>query len=294
MCANTALLLIQIKPIDTHQLSGTEKGLNQRKTAVFEAISEKTCIFAHMKHYEIAPDITAFSTERGCQDPTLPYDGFNITYYTDDDAQHIATCRQMLCDVLGISNERLILPRQVHHTEIAEVTEENLSDKFDGIDALMTTLPQTCIGVSTADCVPILIYDKRVRAIAAAHAGWRGTVARIGRKTIEAMAERYDSKASDLKVVIGPSIGPDAFEVGDEVYQAFSEASFDMDKIAFKREKWHIDLWQANAIDLELAGVPHENIEIAGICTYEQHQDFFSARRLGIKSGRIYTGIMIK
>jgi copper oxidase (laccase) domain-containing protein len=101
--------------------------------------------------------------------------------------------------------------------------------------------------------------------------------------------------AADLKVVIGPSIGPDAFEVGDEVYEAFSQAGFDMNEIAFKRNgKWHIDLWQANALDLQQTGIARENIEIAGICTYQQHEDFFSARRLGIKSGRIYTGIVIR
>ena len=249
-----------------------------------------------MIQYNIDNQIMAFSTERGCKDATLPYDGFNITYYTDDAPEHISTCRRMLSMVmLGISNDRLILPRQVHGTEIAEVTEENRTDKFDGIDALITTLPGTCIGVSTADCVPILIYDTRARAIAAAHAGWRGTVARIGRKTIKAMAERYGSRAEDLKIVIGPSIGPDSFEVGDEVYDAFSEANFEMDKIAFKRNgKWHIDLWQANALDMQHVGVPQQHILIAGICTYQQHERFFSARRLGIKSGRIYTGIMIK
>ena len=248
-----------------------------------------------MKQYNTIDKITAFSTERGCYNPSLPYDGFNITYYTDDDPKHIATCRKMLSMVLDISDDHLILPRQVHGTEIAEVTEQNLDSRFDGIDALMTSMPHTCIGVSTADCVPILIYDTHARAIAAAHAGWRGTVARIGSKTVAAMLQRYCMSAADLKVVIGPSIGPDAFEVGDEVYEAFSQAGFDMNEIAFKRNgKWHIDLWQANALDLQQTGIARENIEIAGICTYQQHEDFFSARRLGIKSGRIYTGIVIR
>ena len=247
-----------------------------------------------MKQYNTIDRITAFSTERGCYNPALPYDGFNITYYTDDDPKHIATCRKMLSMVLDISDDHLILPRQVHGTEIAEVTEQNLGSKFDGVDALMTSMPHTCIGVSTADCVPILIYDTHARAIAAAHAGWRGTVARIGSKTVTAMLQRYGLSAADLKVVIGPSIGPDAFEVGDEVYEAFCEGGFEMNQIAFKRNgKWHIDLWQANALDLQQAGIARENIEISGICTYQQHEDFFSARRLGIKSGRIYTGIMI-
>ena len=252
--------------------------------------------FVAMIRYNIDENIFAFSTERGCKYATQPYDGFNITYYTDDAPEHISTCRRKLSLVmLGIDNEHLILPRQVHGTKIAEVTEENLSDKFDGIDALITNLSGTCIGVSTADCVPILIYDTRARAIAAAHAGWRGTVNRIGSKTIEAMTKRYGSQAEDLKIVIGPSIGPESFEVGDEVYNAFSEANFAMDQIAFKQNgKWHIDLWHANALDMQLAGVPQQNIQISGICTYQQYDRFFSARRLGIKSGRIYTGIMIK
>ncbi len=247
-----------------------------------------------MKQYNTIDRITAFSTERGCYNPALPYDGFNITYYTDDDPKHIATCRKMLSMVLNISDDHLILPRQVHGTEIVEVTEENLGSKFDGVDALMISMPRTCIGVSTADCVPILIYDTHVRAIAAAHAGWRGTTGRIGSKTVAAMQQRYGLNAADLKVIIGPSIGPEAFEVGDEVYEAFCQGGFDMNEIAFQRDgKWHIDLWQANAQDLQQAGIARENIEIAGICTYQHHQDFFSARRLGIKSGRIYSGIMI-
>ena len=239
--------------------------------------------------------VIAFSTERGLVDKDAPYDGFNITWYTDDDPQHIADCRRDLCQMLEIDDQHLILPRQVHQTEVAEVTADNISDKFEGVDALITTLPRTCIGVSTADCVPILIYDACTHAIAAAHAGWRGTVARIGRKTVETMQARFGSKPENLTVVIGPSIGPDAFEVGDEVYDAFSQTNFDMPEIAFKRNgKWHIDLWQANAQDLQLAGVTANHIEIAGICTYENYDAFFSARRLGIKSGRIYTGIMIK
>ena len=248
-----------------------------------------------MLHFASEHDIIAFSTERGFVDKDQPYDGFNITYYTDDDPEHIAQCRYDLRQMLEVADDHLILPRQVHDTQIAEVTAQNLGDKFEGIDALITTLPRTCIGVSTADCVPILIYDTHTRAIAAAHAGWRGTVQRIGRKTIQAMADSYASSPQDMKVVIGPSIGPDAFEVGDEVYDAFREADFDMSRIAFKRDgKWHIDLWQANAIDMELAGVPHDAIQIAGVCTYQEYDRFFSARRLGIKSGRIYTGIMIK
>ena len=248
-----------------------------------------------MLHLLKEHDVIAFSTERGLVDMDKPYDGFNITWYTDDDPKHIADCRQALCQMLDIDNQHLVLPRQVHDTKVAEVTADNLGDKFDGIDALITTLPRTCIGVSTADCVPILIYDAHTRAIAAAHAGWRGTVAHIGQKTVAAMKERYGSNPADMKVLIGPSIGPDAFEVGDEVYEAFAEAHFDMSRIAHRpAQKWHIDLWQANALDMQQAGISASSIEIAAVCTHQHYDQFFSARRLGIKSGRIYTAIMIK
>jgi len=248
-----------------------------------------------VKYYTISDRIIAFSTNRGCTDKNDPYDGFNITWYTDDNPHHVANCRNILCNKLNITDERLILPRQVHKAKVVEVTEDNVSNQFIGVDALTTALPQTCIGISTADCVPLLFYDTQKQAIAAAHAGWRGTVLHIGRKTIETMQMKYDTNPEDVQVIIGPSIGPMAFEVGDEVYNAFADANFDTEEIAYKQaNKWHIDLWKANALDLELMNIPANNILIAGICTYEHYDQYFSARRLGIKSGRIYTGIMIK
>jgi copper oxidase (laccase) domain-containing protein len=94
--------------------------------------------------------------------------------------------------------------------------------------------------------------------------------------------------------VIGPCISLDAFEVGDEVYEAFSSADFPMHLIAKRHtEKWHIDLWEANRLQLLACGLRPENITLSGVCTYTSHDRFFSARRLGIKSGRIFNGIII-
>ncbi|MBR5612544.1 MAG: laccase domain-containing protein, partial [Bacteroidaceae bacterium] len=131
------------------------------------------------------------------------------------------------------------------------------------------------------------------QVVAAIHAGWRGTVGRIVEKTIEVMKMQYGTKGEKIVACIGPSISLDAFEVGDEVYTAFAEAGFDMNRIARKYEKWHLDLWEANHLQLLSQGVKEENIEVAGICTYNHCDDFFSARRLGIKSGRILSGIMM-
>ena len=242
--------------------------------------------------YALAEHLTAFSTERHCTEQAAPYDGFNITHYCGDEAEHVRRCREQLCAQLGIPDSRLIVPRQVHGVRIEEVTEQHLGVAFEDTDALITRLKGVCIGVSTADCVPLLMYDRVTGAIAAAHAGWRGTVARIGVQTLQAMQEAYGTKADDVSCVVGPSIGPEAFEVGEEVY----ETGFPMDDIAYRHpatQKWHIDLWQANVWQLMQAGVQENAIQVSGVCTYMNHARFFSARRLGINSGRMFTGIMI-
>ena len=249
--------------------------------------------------YSLSDNIVAFSTKRG--EPYGSYGEFNITHYCGDAEEHVKHCRVELCNKLEIGDDALILPRQTHESNILNVDKSFLSlcgeertQKLYGIDAIVTTLPRVCIGVSTADCVPVLLYDEDKSVVAAIHAGWRGTVQRIVEKTINYMTTELSTLPVSIKAVIAPSISVDAFEIGDEVYEKFNAEGFDMDKIATRRDKWHIDLWEANRIQLINCGVDLENIHLSGICTYTNHQEFFSARRLGINSGRIFNGIMIK
>ena len=248
--------------------------------------------------YDMGAGVTAFSTKRGRSGDS--YGAFNITHYCGDNPAHVAACREELCDALGIEERCLILPRQTHESETLIVNEEFMlrSDEerrelLHGIDAIVTRLPGVCIGVSTADCVPVLLHDSATGTVAAIHAGWRGTVARIVEKCIEVMRRECGCEPQGIKAVIAPSIGCDAFEVGDEVYAAFENAGFTMQEIAVKKEKWHIDLWEANRLQLLHCGLCSENIHIAGVCTHTHCDDFFSARRLGINSGRIFNGILI-
>ena len=250
--------------------------------------------------YNLSPDVTAFSTMRDGGVGQGTYSSFNITHYCGDSPENVAANRALLCDRLAIEDARLILPRQTHGTEVLYVDaaflaldREAQTERLNGVDALFTRELGLCIGVSTADCVPILIYDEPTHAVAAIHAGWRGTVQRITEKTISAMASSLSLPSA--KAVIAPSISLDAFEVGDEVYDAFRDASFPMQQIAKRYgAKWHIDLWEANRLQLLACGLRPENITVSGVCTHASHEQFFSARRLGISSGRIFNGIMIK
>ncbi len=204
--------------------------------------------------YNMGEGIRAFSTTREGGVGTETYAGFNITHYCGDNPEAVVQNRAFLCAELAISDNRLLLPHQTHGCEVLCIDETFLALSpgeqtalLYGKDAVVTDISRLCIGVSTADCVPVLLYDAVKGVVAAVHAGWRGTVARIVEKVLETMQERYGCSLADVKAVIGPSISLNAFEVGDEVYDAFALAQFPMEKIARKYcNKWHIDLWEAN------------------------------------------------
>lgn len=255
--------------------------------------------------YHIADNIRAFSTLRHEGYSKEAYASFNITHYCGDIEECVMRNRELLCKELDIDARHLIIPQQTHGKNVLDINESFLTSTHEkqqeallDIDAVITQCSQICIGVSTADCVPVLLYDTRQKAIAAIHCGWRGVIHEIICSTITKMQDVYQTEAKDIVAVIAPSISQDAFEVGDDVYHIFSEKGWDMSEIARryptpKGTKWHIDLWAACCIQLEQMGVALRNIQVAGICTYQSPERFFSARRDGINSGRIFNGIMM-
>ena len=238
-------------------------------------------------------NIFGFSTTRhgGCGEGA--YATFNCTHYCEDNPEHVKANLETPSWLLPERPRVIVIPRQTHTANVQVIKDVPTPEELQDVDAVGTQLKDFCLCVSTADCVPVLLFDKEKQVIAAIHAGWRGTVGRIVEKTIEVMRIQYGTEGKDLVACIGPSISLESFEVGDEVYAAFEEAGFDMARIARRYEKWHLDLWEANRVQLLANGVLPEHIEVAGICTFQRHEDFFSARRLGIKSGRILSGIML-
>jgi YfiH family protein len=261
-----------------------------------------------LDYYDMGPDVVAFSSTRhgGCSEGN--YATFNINRYCGDSDDNIRRNREALCQLLDISDDRLVMPHQVHLTKVAKIdatfmahgnTERQAA--LEGVDALMTDLSNVCIGVSTADCIPILLYDSAHHALCAIHAGWRGTVLRIVQKALKAMTETYGTQPQQLIAQIGPGIHLDSFEVGDEVYKAFAQEGFDMSTISRRYptsdglgEKWHIDLPECNRQQMVVSGLNPQNIRVSTVCTFLQSGDYFSARHLGINSGRIFTGIIHK
>lgn len=180
---------------------------------------------------------------------------------------------------------QLMIPRQTHSVNVKWVDRPG---EVPDTDAVITRQRGLCVAVKTADCIPVLLYDEAQQLVAAVHAGWRGTVGRIAEKTILEMG----SRGEDLHAIIGPGISLDAFEVGDEVYEAFLEAGFPTDRIARRYAKWHIDLWDANKWLLEQCHVAH--VQVSGLCTYNNLDRFYSARQETIKTGRNINGIMLR
>ena len=194
------------------------------------------------------------------------------------------------------------MPRQVHGVEIIELDEECLAAEVPEADAVITRLKGQWIGVRTADCVPVLLCDTEAGVVAAVHAGWRGTVRHIVRLTLQRMVESFHCRPETILAMVGPSISPNAFEVGEEVADAFVQA--DRSECVL-RSLWgprgvqrfakpHVDLWQSNVMDLLEVGVDLQHIDCTPWCTYEHYQQLFSARREGIGTGRIVSAIQIK
>ena len=262
-----------------------------------------------MTYHNLPDGVVAFSTTRRGGISQGNYSGFNINPYCGDNPKAVEHNTALLADMLSVPVNRIVLPHQTHGLEVRKICdgffaldETARARCLEGVDALMTDMEKVCIGVSTADCIPILLYDPTHHAVAAVHAGWRGTVKRIVQKVVREMLSAFSTQGKELKAIIGPGISLEHFEVGDEVYEQFEDAGFHMGKIAkrfpsptmARSWKWHLDLWECNKRQLEEMGVLQENLQVTGICTFAHSDEYFSARKLGIHSGRIYTGILMR
>jgi YfiH family protein len=170
----------------------------------------------------------------------------------------------------------------VHGAGIAKVDLDSAGQWQENMDGLMTNTPQLPLMLVFADCVPLLLYDRRRHALGVCHAGWRGTINGIADITLWAMSAAYDTDPADIVACIGPSIGPQSYQVGEEVV-TLAQVKLKKPESFFHYldgpdHNPYFDLWQANTAQLIDAGVPAEQIETSGIDTAQHTDDFFSHR----------------
>lgn len=238
----------------------------------------------------------AFS-ERGGGSSQAPYASLNLGLHVGDRAELVVDNRRRLADALGARLEDFCFAEQCHGHRIALVGEADrgrgaldAATALPATDALVTDRPGLWLAILVADCVPLVLADPKRGVVALAHAGWRGTVDGIAALTVAAMEESFGCRPADIRAGIGPSIGPKDFEVGPEVAREF--------RTAFPQERWPelirkgsgdrslVDLWRANALQLEAAGLHPDRIEIAGISTASSTGRYFSHRAEGGRTGR--------
>lgn len=250
--------------------------------------------------------IAHFSTTRVGGVSHGSYASLNTGNFSDDNPLNIHENRQIIARMFYMEMDRFIIPHQTHGTRVLNVDDEFLQrdhasaiETLYGVDAVITSEKGIFVCVTTADCVPILLYDRDKEVVAAIHAGWRGTVGGIVENTLREMEEHYNCAAQDIIAGIGPAISQSRYEVGEEVIERFRENGFDLsDKAVFYREKssgrCYLDLKEINRRMLVRLGVPEASIEKSDFCTFDKQELFFSARRQTVHSGRMLSGIMRK
>jgi YfiH family protein len=225
-----------------------------------------------------------FSTRRGGVS-TGRYATLNVGAKWGDDPAHVEHNRRRLAAAGGFRLDRLFTATQVHGARVAVVVDGVLADRVAAVeaDALVTIVPETVVGVYTADCVPILFSDGDGR-VAAAHAGWRGTVKGVGPATVEALVS-VGARREAIRAALGPSICAHCFEVGEEVAAEFERVA-PSSVLRPLGGKPHVDLWEANRRLLVDVGLDPARIDAAPPCTMCEKERFFSFRRDGGQIGQ--------
>ncbi len=233
------------------------------------------------------PSIIAVQTTRIGGNSEAPYNSFNLGKNTNDNVEHLHQNIEKLCSDLHLISDSIVRSHQVHGTAILNAEKGGM---YDGYDAMITQQTNLLLTITTADCIPILVFDKGNRAVAAIHAGWRGLKDELLLKTVLEMQESFGTIADDCFVYAGPCISLDVFEVGDEVAHQFDQKFHQYNKTT---GKIHLDLKNILKQQLIESGIPQSQFEIDKHCSFKEENLYFSHRRDKGVTGRMLTGIGI-
>ena len=244
----------------------------------------------------------------------------NLSFSRGDKEEAVRENFRRVAEELGAAEEQFVFTDQTHTTNIRIVTQEDAGKgltrpkDYSDIDGLVTNVPGLVLSVFTADCVPVFLADPVHRAIGLVHSGWRGTAGRIAEKALRIMAEQYGTDPMDVVCAVAPSICQDCYEISRDVAEIFGEAFAGREKEILTsplqngpddsvanylaagnpEDKFHLDLWQANRIVLEEAGVLPAHISVTDVCTCCNPDLLFSHRASHGKRGNLGAFLMIK
>lgn len=235
------------------------------------------------------------------------FESLNLSYSVGDDKDKVDENYQRICESLKINIKDVVATHQVHKTNVKLVEEADKGKglfyprDYEDIDGLITNVPGIPLATFYADCVPLYLIDRKNKAIGLSHSGWRGTVGRMGQKTLEAMKAAFDTNPADVTALIGPSICKDCYEISTEVAEEFirefePELKGDFEKILKKNPagKYQLDLWEVNRIVLSSAGVDYSDIHISNLCTCCNSDLLFSHRASKGKRGTLAAFLMLE
>lgn len=231
-------------------------------------------------------------------------ESMNLSFSRGDDPEAVMENYRRIGRALGFSPEQVVCSDQTHTTNVRRVGREDcgtgvtMPKSYQDVDGLITDEPQVALATFYADCVPLYLVDPEKRAIGLAHSGWRGTVGKIGKVTVEAMEREFGSRPENIRTVIGPSICEDCYEVSEDVAQAFRQAYdsrlWDRLMTGGKEGKYQLNLWEACRENFLEAGVLPEHISMPEICTCCNPDFLFSHRASQGKRGNLAAFLMLR
>lgn len=254
--------------------------------------------------FEQIPNIQHIFTTKEGGASKGDYATMNISFTRGDDKEAVLENYRRIAAVFEVGLEDIVCSHQTHTTNVKRVTKEDggkgviFERDYEDVDGLITNEKNLVLCTMYADCVPLYFVDTKNMAIGLSHSGWRGTAMRMGKRTLERMHEEFGTKPEDVYAVIGPSICVDCYEVSSDVILEFSKAfsNEEMAQICYPKEngKYQLDLWKANEIVLEKAGVLKEHIEVTRLCTCCNSDRMFSHRKTGDRRGNLGAFLCIK
>ena len=222
----------------------------------------------------------------------------NISTTRGDDPEDVRENQRRIAGAIGVQPEDMTFTNQTHTTNVAVVKARDRGKRFQETDGMITDVPGICLVTFYADCVPLYFVDPVKKAIGLSHSGWRGTVGKIGKVTVELMQKTYGSDPEDIIAAIGPSICQDCYEVSGDVIQQFRE-NFDeayWPELFYKKEngKYQLNLWRANELIFTEAGIRGDHIAVTNVCTHCNPDILFSHRTTGDKRGNVSAFLALK